>query len=490
MPHHQPGSPVGTWRRGAGIASILGLVLATGCGGGEAPDSTTDTATTVNSCDPGETRHREDAGLVLETTLVPTVLAVSWERDEDDPALLRWRWEGGEGGLDSAAAVGTQVPVLGVPTDTALEIWLQGPDPDNPWCSEPVTATTGGSPPELPTLALTHTEAAASTGFTLLSVTTDEGSHVVALDAQGNVVWVVWAEFVPTRTGFLRDGSGVFSVQEGSVRVLEWSGELRYELRIPDAHTDALELPDGRFAMLAKKIQSFELSDGPADLLGDVVGIIDTEGDYEIVASSFDWVEPSPTANYRTADHDPDTEVLDWSHVNAISYRESTGGLLLSAGNLQAIAEIDADTGDLRWLLTGGTTMVADFETWSGTFDEQATDLVDAPHSAYELGGEVVVFNRRTTDGTGKPSTVDGLVIDPEARTFERAWSYQDPEGLSVYYMGEARPIADDLLQVIWSTAAQVDQVTTDGQSVWQLKTELGAIMGFGDHTGTLGLPR
>ena len=43
---------------------------------------------------------------------------------------------------------------------------------------------------------------------------------------------------------------------------------------------------------------------------------------------------------------------------------------------------------------------------------------------------------------------------------------------------------------MIWSTAAQVDQVTTDGQSVWQLKTELGAIMGFGDHTGTLGLPR
>ena len=93
-----------------------------------------------------------------------------------------------------------------------------------------------------------------------------------------------------------------------------------------------------------------------------------------------------------------------------------------------------------------------------------------------------MVFNRQALDGT-ECSTVDTLVLDPDAGTAKPTSSFESQDCLAVYFLGLARPISGDRTLVAWTTSGRLDQLDADNNVVWSLQSSLGAGVAFPDHS-------
>lgn len=116
-------------------------------------------------------------------------------------------------------------------------------------------------------------------------------------------------------------------------------GKIYAEYRIPGGyHHDHMELPNGDIVILTQNLQRGTVED--------MCVLIDrTSGE---IKKTWDYTKILPSG---VGSFSKNADGHDWCHNNAVWYDEKTDSLTLSGRNLDALFNIDFQTGNLNWIL-------------------------------------------------------------------------------------------------------------------------------------------
>lgn len=199
-------------------------------------------------------------------------------------------------------------------------------------------------------------------------------------------------------------------------------GKIYKEYLIPGGyHHDQFEMPDGDLLVLT--------SDMSRDTVEDVCVLLDRETG--VVKKTWDYTKviTPGDSNSGLATHE------DWFHNNAVWYDEKTNSLSLSGRHVDAVVNLDYDTGALRWIL-------GDPEGWS----EEKQKFFFKPIEGKDFGwqyaqhavsilpcGDVMCFDNGTKRSKNKEQYVKNkdnysravrFKINTENMTIEQTWEY------------------------------------------------------------------
>ena len=99
-------------------------------------------------------------------------------------------------------------------------------------------------------------------------------------------------------------------------------------------------------------------------------------------------------------------------------------------------------------------------------------------------GDEYLVFNRGDL-GVGC-SNATSFTIDEGNGTVTGGAVYSGQECTSVTYLGQADPLPEGGMFVVWTTAGRIERVDADQELTWALTSQLGAAFGFSAPMATL----
>jgi len=269
------------------------------------------------------------------------------------------------------SAIGTEhrVTVLGLRAAKQYHLRaVAAPDGPGPVAGEDLEFTTGELPDGIPDFTVTvHDRDRMQPGITILGPGDKQAGQALhgpmyfGVDPDGEVVWYYLdpedrMPFMDRDLKPLADGN-LFIAIAGGFRVITPGGETVAELSAPDIgvqrfHHDSIPLPDGTFMALVMETREAEVpwSVTPVQLRGDVIAEMNLQGHAPWMWSAFDHLStdrfPDPLSLSR---HDDDA--YDWTHSNALQYREDDDSVLLSVRHQHWVLKIDHATGDVRWKL-------------------------------------------------------------------------------------------------------------------------------------------
>jgi len=272
---------------------------------------------------------------------------------------------------------------------------------------------------------------------------------------------------------------------DGTIHRYGLDGSLLEEVKLQGIHTDFVELPDGNMASVAWEVREFEDSDGVTQqVLGDRIVESADDGSQVVIWSAFDDFSPDLTESLPSGSYPADPSVLDWSHINGLSYDAEEDDYLVSADGLNVLLRIDRQTGTRLWTLS-------DSEGDFSSSDEAR--LVHGAHSVESLGTDrLLIFNRNVSypmDGKDLDAVCSEAIeveLDIESGTAQRSWSYGTDECLLTVFYGEAMRLDNANTLVIFSSSGQLSEANPEGETVWQLNANVGAAFGFGDRVDSL----
>jgi len=418
--------------------------------------------------------------------IVPTVFSVRWTVDAEE-AESGWVeygadetygniWPGtADGAADFKAALAgfkpsTTVHFRAVAVVDGVEV--HGGDE---------SLATGALPVDLPVPSVaTHDPPAATGGYLVTSVNTDEPS-VVILDADGDVVWWYTPDdswnllFISRASLGLDRGSVLYLstpdvVQEGDHQnqwIVEVSidGVVRHALQVEDAHHDFLELSDGSLAVLEADFQMV----GDLQVKGDRLVEHSPDGSKREVFSAWDHLTYAP-------DDEGEHPADEWTHVNAVDLDEEAGVYYLSAHHLDSILKIDRDTGELLWQAGGDD---SNFALSGGS-----TDLFQWQHQFELVDGGILVFDNGTSGDMN--SRVVQYDLDEDAQMAEQVWEFEPDPTLWIYCLGDVSRLPNGNTLITWGTSGRIEEVTPEGETVLQIDLPLGAGFGYTSWSASL----
>lgn len=412
------------------------------------------------------------ADLVVAPTDVPTVLRASWTGSGADETWVVFTDADGRTTI-TPRRKGTSHLLLGLAPSQDVEVVACEDRSGLVACSAPATGRTGPLPASLPVLAAQGDPPA---GFVATVLLQEEGAAVVIIDGQGRFVFHRALDTTAFRARLARDGSGILvntqaDRTEGAVVHLSWTGEAETLWTDPHLHTDFTELPDGRLAALfAEPVTCRDTDGGSFELISDAIWVWqDGEatrlwGAHDTIA--MDCLEPLPGDS---------GDIVEWTHGNGLSYDPASGRFYVSLPLLQAVAAVDAATGEMPWA-------VSDLPLPPALPLDKPAAIVN-PHSVYRTGdGEIVVFNRGDLDGGC--SSVTWFQVDEARRSVHVSDSYtaigDDGGCRATPLLGEAQPTADGGTMVIWTMEGVIERLDPERASVWTVSAPLGNAFGFG----------
>ena len=117
------------------------------------------------------------------------------------------------------------------------------------------------------------------------------------------------------------------------------AGKVVKEFKIPGGyHHDQFEMPDGNLLVLTEDLRSATVED--------MCVLVDRETGEILKTWDFkDFLDPAKVA--PSGSHDDH----DWFHNNAVWYDEKTNSLTLSGRHIDAMVNIDFETGKLNWII-------------------------------------------------------------------------------------------------------------------------------------------
>ena len=117
------------------------------------------------------------------------------------------------------------------------------------------------------------------------------------------------------------------------------AGKVVKEFKIPGGyHHDTFEMPDGNLLVLTEDLRSATVED--------MCVLVDRETGEILKTWDFkDFLDPAKVA--PSGSHDDH----DWFHNNAVWYDEKTNSLTLSGRHIDAMCNIDFETGKLNWII-------------------------------------------------------------------------------------------------------------------------------------------
>jgi hypothetical protein len=455
-------------------------VLVVWLGGCEAPAGETP-AEDLGDCAAGD---GPATAISAELTGVETVVRVTWETPGGADSRVVFETDTGERRTPLSSGETHTALLVGNRAHTDVRWRVESTDASGTACGDWHTTPTGALPTGLPAAHLSEGTADDGPGWVVAPIYTEDDAWVAILDAGGEYVWA-WrsdgekatsffgAELADDGTGVLVNVSAQSEATPGPIYRIGFDGVLGEPLLVNGAHTDFVQLPDGRVGVLAWEVRTY----GTRRLLGDTVVELDTTGATRTVWSVFDWFEPDLSQTYEQGWYPGDPTVEDWSHVNGLAYDAATDAWLLTLSFNQSVAHVDRATGDMTWLLAD--------DAGDYTMTES---LVRYPHSVQAVDGGVLLFNRGDIYDPNACSEATQITLDGDTAT--RAWTWTSERCLLVPFLGSAARLPDGRTAVDWTTAGQLDVVGADEALQWRLSLDLGGAFGFTDVVPALEPPR
>ena len=249
----------------------------------------------------------------------------------------------------------------------------------------------------------------------------------------------------------------------GGIKEVDWDGNTVWELDHPDQHHDARVLPNGNVLLL-------NAEEVPADVASRLQGgrveggdgfwadyVVESTLDGEVVWEWHAWEHLDPDAYVVN----PEDRRNDWTHGNS-ARRLPNGDLLISMRNVNTVAIVNRDSGEVTWRLT--------------------TPAIAQQHDAMMLdNGNVLVFDNG-------PARLDTLphsrVIEVDPATDEVIWEYRDQAFLDFFssLISSAQRLPNGNTLVNEGLTGRIFEVTSEGEIVWEYISPLfvdGAILGI-----------
>ncbi len=293
---------------------------------------------------------------------------------------------------------------------------------------------------------------------------------MVAVNAQGEVVWVYKTDHTANDPVMLVNGNMAYQYERSGVMyeidmlgniVRRWHSTGIPKDGIPadsiPVETDTFhhnfdQKPDGNFLILSTEVRKFDAypssestvpsPTAPSEVIGDVILEVEPTGKIVRQAKLFDLVDPM-RIGYDSLGTFFYAQVYakvlkapakDWSHTNSVFYDAKTDNLVLSSRHLDFVYKLDLKTGKLKWIL-------GNHDGWS----EREQPLLLKPigdnfkwqyhqHAAKVTPqGTILLFdngNFRARPGQERQpadqnySRAVEFKVDEAAMTVEQVWSY------------------------------------------------------------------
>jgi hypothetical protein len=384
-----------------------------------------------------------------------------------------------------------KIVVVGMRADSeySLQIQLADLDIDGPVLS----FTTPSLPSGIPEFEFTaHQPAKASPGITLFGVedgineNNAQGSNkplYIGVDEAGYVVWYYADANTAVRNDrqaqLLADGTILISLLKG-FRVISIGGDTLVDIPGGPAlggmlHHDAVQLPDGSFAALARETQTI---DGEK-FRGDRIVQADSSGTKLLWSwSAFDHLDTSFMPGNLSKKVGKKDGAHDWTHANGLSYLPDDQSFLISMRHHNHVIKVDHKSGNVVWTLGEG----GDFELTAGSW-------FYSQHSPnWRNDGRMLIYdNGNERPGPDKYSRAVAYQVDEKAMTAQELWSFTTDYYTS--FLGSTRWLENGNILVCAGGqnaklgnvpgppvpgVAQIVEVTMDSpaEKVWEIKTQ------------------
>ncbi len=355
--------------------------------------------------------------------------------------------------------------LLGLAADTEYFYQIVTDDPAAASPSPVATVSTGPLPAGLPPLEVRgkgHAE------YTVLP-TLGSSSAILILDGSGQVVWYHRDERALDfyRARLSRDGTALlYNAASVSADPTDDTELVRVTLdgsetsarAVPLLAHDFVELPSGTLAAIVADPIEF----AGTSLQSNRIVEIEPTGDQRTVWRATDCFDPGAVPG--------DAPEHAWTLANALDYDPAADAYYLGMRNLSSIAKIDRESGSCVWVL-GGAASTFEFAAGSARFLHQ--------HQFDVVGNHIVVMDN---DGSrGGQSRVIEYELDLTRGVATEVWRYVADPSVYTFVLGEPSRLANGDTFVNWAVAGQLERVTPAGESIWQLSTRAGYILGF--HT-------
>lgn len=406
-----------------------------------------------------------------------------------DTPVRRVRWttpeassgqvEYGVDSLDSVLVddeIGTEHDVLvaGMPAGVDWQLRVVSETEAERWASEVLPMAAVYAPTGLPVPSLTVPPTEAVNGFQLVPLPATGGAYVAMLNRTGEPVW--WNKALPQSVFRSRYDAAAQTVtyvglnQDTGAQTFITSTLEREETRVPApqmAHQDFALLPEGGFVVLV-------LDDRDVDgttVRGESLQEVAPDGSVRVLWSSWD------SLTWDGSGMQTEGGAIEWPHANSLSYDADRRKVMVSLFYLDAIAQIDRDTGTLDWLLGGEQSdWTVEGEGFAG---QHAPVMLDD-------GRLLVLMDNGPLASGGKPAEARAYDLNADTMTATERWTFDDGAVHTGVILGDVSWIGDDAAVVNWGSTGLIQQVNAAGEIQMQLNFGLGEFAEFSEHIDEL----
>ena len=430
----------------------------------------------VDSVDSADTAVVEDLVLVPQITHGDTpVQRVRWSTPEPTTGRVEY----GVDGLDRVAeddVVGTEhdVIVAGIAAGYGWQLRVVSEAGGTRWESDLVNIEAVSAPIAMPLPILAVPPAEGVEGFELMPLPAKEGAYIAMLNRLGEAVW--WSAPSPQFVYRARYDSVNHTVTW--VAASQSTGEQTFitstldgeETRVAapiSSHADFTFLPDGGFLVLA-------LEDRDVDgqrVRGETLQEVSPDGTTRQIWNSWDQF------SWSGGGHVVEGKWIEWPHANSISYDSDSRKVFVSLFYLDAVAQIDRDTGALDWLLGG------EFSDWTVLGDGFAGQHAPEVHEA----GRLLALMNNGAPGTPVEAAIAmAYDLDPDTLIATPRWQFDDAASHLGVILGNVSWIGPDDAVVNWGSSGVLQRVNAAGEVRWEVDFGIGEFAQFSDHVASM----
>ena len=373
--------------------------------------------------------------------------------------------------------------VLGLPPFSAVEVELLVEVGERS-CRLSVEEETSGLPVIVPEPELVLGDARfGEDGWIATSVASDEGMSSVLMALDGTVVWVD-EDFAGLRTVVSADRKSVVlnqaarTVDEtGTIVTVPFDGSEPATIQAPGLHTDFVEIGDGEYGALQWRVHK---ENGLALLSSDLVQISEG-GSRRLWSAEEDFaVLDADSYDDSTVGGDAWPELLEWTHVNGLSYDEASDAFLVTEAYNHAVVRVGRETGSGPGWVLGGP---------ASDYRLEPEGFIVSPHSARFIGlDELLVFSRGDIfdDTEDACAWVSRVHLDRDAGVAREVERYSGRDCNRVSFFGEAAGRPEGGMFILWSSAGRIEEIDAEQKTRYLLEMGLGAAFAYGQRVDTI----
>jgi hypothetical protein len=400
---------------------------------------------------------------------IATVIIVEWTTDTASIGQVEFK----EGDDFSDATPMTSTPstthralLLGMPPDTEVRYRIVASYGEKETVSMEKTITTGALPTYLPDLAA---EGNGPKGFVIVPIiaASSNAAAVTVIDSKGRIVWyhrddrdldIYRARLSLDKQSILYNAASVSGSpsEESMLMRVSLDGASATSIPVPLLAHDFVELEDGTIGAITAEYRTVN----DTKIMGNQIVEVSADGTVVPVWSTFDCFDPETDVG--------DTTDNGWTFANALDYDPKEDVYYIGFMNFSSIAKVDRKSGRLLWVF--GSTA----ETL--TFKEDAPRFLHQ-HQFQMLENGILIFDNDGAQGT--ESRVTEYAFDLSSNTASAVWTYTAEPSVFSFVLGEPIRLDSGDTLINWSASGQMNLVTSDGESIFQLNLPMGNVFGF-----------